>query len=201
VIERLISLALRFRAAVIASVLVLVAVGTWAFRTINLEAYPELTPNQVLVMTSAPGLSASEVENLISYPMETALLGLPETEDVRSISKAGVSVVTVTFVDGVDLYFARAQVQQRMQDVAMDLPAGYRPMLGPPATALGEAFQYLVESDRLSPIELRNLQEYVIRPRLRTIPGVADINSWGGMSQQFQVVTDPAKLAGYGLSL
>jgi cobalt-zinc-cadmium resistance protein CzcA len=201
VIERLISLSLRFRVAVIAGVLILVAAGTWAFQTIDLEAYPELTPNQVLVMTSAPGLSAAEVENLISYPMETALLGLPETEDVRSMSKAGVSVVTVTFMDGVDLYFARAQVQQRMQDVAMDLPAEYRPMLGPPATALGEAFQYLVESDRLSPIELRNLQDYVIRPRLRTIPGVADINSWGGMSQQFQVVTDPAKLAGYGLAL
>lgn len=200
-IDKIISLALRFRAAVIGFVLVLVAAGTWAFETINLEAYPELTPNQVLVMTSAPGLSASEVENLISYPMETALLGLPKTEDVRSISKAGVSVVTVTFTEGVDLYFARAQVQQRMQDVAMDLPGGYQPMLGPPATALGEAFQYLVESDRLSPIELRNLQDYVIRPRLRTIPGVADINSWGGMSQQFQVVTDPAKLAGYGLTL
>ncbi|HEY8164237.1 MAG TPA: efflux RND transporter permease subunit, partial [Gemmatimonadaceae bacterium] len=200
-INKLISLSLRYRVAVIAAVLVLVIAGTWAFRTINLEAYPELTPNQVLVMTSAPGLSASEVENLISYPMETALLGLPKTEDVRSISKPGVSVVTVTFADGVDLYFARAQVQQRMQDAAMDLPAGYQPMLGPPATAMGEAFQYLVESDRLSPIELRNLQDYVIRPRLRTIPGVADINSWGGIAQQFQVVTDPAKLAGYGLTL
>jgi cobalt-zinc-cadmium resistance protein CzcA len=200
-IDKLISLALRYRAAVIACVLVLVVAGTWAFRTLNLEAYPELTPNQVLVMTSAPGLSASEVENLISYPMETALLGLPKTEDVRSISKPGVSVVTVTFADGVDLYFARAQVQQRMLDAAMDLPVGYQPMLGPPATAMGEAFQYVLESDRLSPIELRNLQDYVIRPRLRTIPGVADINSWGGVSQQFQVVTDPAKLAGYGLTL
>jgi cobalt-zinc-cadmium resistance protein CzcA len=200
-IDKLISLALRYRAAVIAGVLIVVVVGTWAFRTINLEAYPELTPNQVLVMTSAPGLSASEVENLISYPMETALLGLPKTEDVRSISKPGVSVITVTFADGVDLYFARAQVQQRMQDAAMDLPGGYQPMLGPPATAMGEAFQYLIESDNLSPIELRNLQDYVIRPRLRTIPGVADINSWGGISQQFQVVTDPAKLAGYGLTL
>ncbi len=200
-INKLISLALRHRVAVIAGVLVLVAAGTWAFRTLNLEAYPELTPNQVLVMTSASGLSASEVENLISYPMETALLGLPKTEDVRSISKPGVSVVTVTFADGVDLYFARAQVQQRMQDAAMDIAGGYQPMLGPPATAMGEAFQYLVESDRLSPIELRNLQDYVIRPRLRTIPGVADINSWGGISQQFQVVTDPAKLAGYGLTL
>jgi cobalt-zinc-cadmium resistance protein CzcA len=167
----------------------------------NFEAFPDLTPNQVLVMTAAPGLSAAEIENLISYPIETAMLGLPKTEDVRSTSKPGVSVVTVTFSDDVDLYFARAQVQQRMQDAAMDLAGGYQPMMGPPATAMGEAFQYLVESDRLSPIEIRNLQEYVIKPRLRTIPGVADVNSWGGMAQQFQVLTDPAKLAGYGLTL
>lgn len=200
-INKLISLSLRFRAAVIVAVLLLVAAGTWAFATLNLDAFPDLTPNQVLVMTSAPGLSANEVENLITYPMETALLGLPRTEAVRSISKPGVSVVTVQFDDDVDLYFARAQVQQRMLDAAMDLSGEFQPMLGPPATAMGEVFQYLVESDSLSPIEIRNLQEYVIKPRLRTIPGVADINSWGGMVQQFQVLTDPAKLAGYGLTL
>lgn len=200
-INRIISLALRFRAAVIASVLLLVAGGIWAFATINVEAFPDLTPNQVLVMTDAPGLSAAEVENLISYPLETAMLGLPNTEDVRSVSKPGVSVVTITFTDDVDFYFARAQVQQRMLDAAMDLPGGYQPMLGPPATAMGEAYQYLVETDRLSPVEIRNLQEYVIKPRLRTIPGVADVNAWGGEVQQFQVLTDPAKLAGLGLTL
>jgi cobalt-zinc-cadmium resistance protein CzcA len=200
-IDTLIGLALRFRLAVIAAVLLLVAGGAWAFATITFDAFPDLTPNQVLVMTSAPGLSANEVENVVSYPMETALLGLPRTTNVRSISKAGVSVITVTFDDDVDFYFARAQVQQRMVDAAMDLPAGYQPMLGPPATAMGEIFEYLVESATLSPIELRNVQEYLIKPRLRTLPGVADINTWGGMVQQFQVVADPAKLAGYGIAL
>ena len=200
-INRVIHLALRFRAAVIAAVLVFVAAGIWAFATINVDAFPDLTPNQVLVMTGAPGLSAAEVENLISYPMETALLGLPSTEGVRSISKPGVSVVTVTFSDDVDMYFARTQVQQRMQNAAMDLSGNFQPMLGPPASAMGEAFQYLVESDSLSPIDIRNLQEYTIKPRLRTIPGVADVNSWGGMAQQFQVLTDPSKLAGFGLTL
>jgi len=201
VINHLISLSLRFRAAVIGAVLLLVAVGAWAFATINVDAFPDLTPNQVLVMTGAPGLSASEVENLISFPIETEMLGLPRTEDVRSISKPGVSVVTVTFGDDVDLYFARSQVQQRMQDAAMDIAGGYQPMLGPAASAMGEAFQYLIESESLSPAEIRNLQEYTIKPRLRTIAGVADINSWGGMAQQFQVITDPARLAGYGLTL
>jgi heavy metal efflux system protein len=200
-IKYLISFSLRFRAAVVGGVLLLIAAGTWAFATINVDAFPDLTPNQVLVMTGAPGLSAAEVENLISFPIETAMLGLPRTESVRSISKPGVSVVSVTFADNVDLYFARAQVQQRMQDAAMDISGGYQPMLGPPATAMGEVFQYLIESESLSPIEVRNLQEYTIKPRLRTIPGVADINSWGGMAQQFQVITDPARLAGYDLTL
>ena len=200
-INSIIDFALRFRGAVIAGTLALVAAGIWAFSTITFDAFPDLTPNQVLVMTSAPGLSTEEVEKLISYPMETAMLGLPRTQDVRSLSKAGVSVVTITFNDDVDLYFARTQVQQRMLDAAMDLPSGLQPMLGPAASAMGEAFQYLVESTTLSPIEIKNLQEYVIRPQLRTIPGVADINSWGGMVQQFQVQVDAAKLAGFGLSL
>lgn len=200
-INSIIDFALRFRGAVIAGTLALVAAGLWAFSTITFDAFPDLTPNQVLVMTSAPGLSTEEVEKLISYPMETAMLGLPRTQDVRSLSKAGVSVVTITFNDDVDLYFARTQVQQRMLDAAMDLPPGLQPMLGPAASAMGEAFQYLVESATLSPIEIKNLQEYVIRPQLRTIPGVADINSWGGMVQQFQVQVDAAKLAGFGLSL
>jgi cobalt-zinc-cadmium resistance protein CzcA len=144
--------------------------------------------------------------------MEIAMLGLPRTKEVRSISKAGLSVVIVTFDDDVDLYFARAQVQQRMLDAISQLPPGAEPMLGPPATAMGEVFEYLVEldsagssgsqsSDSLALVELTNVQEYTIRPLLRTVPGVAEVNSWGGMPQQFQVNANPAKLAGYGLTL
>jgi heavy metal efflux system protein len=200
-IERLIGAALRFRVAVIALVLLLVVGGVWAFAHINFDAFPDLTPNQVQVITVAPGLSPNEVENLVSYPMETAMMGLPRTRGVRSISKAGISVVTVSYDDDVDMYFARAQVTQRMQDAAGNLPAGFQPGLGPPATPMGEVFQYLVESDSLSLMDLKNLQEYTIKPMLRTIPGVAEVNSWGGMVQQFHVHADPSKLAGYGLSL
>ena len=146
-------------------------------------------------------LSPAEVENLVSYPMETAMMGLPRTQGVRSISKAGISVVTVSYEDDVDMYFARAQVTQRMQDAAGSLPAGYQPSLGPPATPMGEVFQYLVESNTHSLMELKTIQEYTIKPLLRTIPGVADVNSWGGMVQQFHVLADPNKLAGYGLTL
>ncbi len=200
-VERLIATALRFPVAVIGTTLVLIIAGIWALANLNVAAFPDLTPNQVQVITTAPGLSPNEVENLVSYPMETAMMGLPRASGVRSISKAGLSVVTVSYQDDVDLYFARAQVQQRMQDAVRELPAGAEPRLGPPATPMGEVFQYLVESDSLSLMELRTLQEYTIKPLLRTIPGVAEVNSWGGLVQQFHVLTDPSKLAGYGLTL
>jgi len=205
-IERLIGFALRRRVAVIAATLVMAGAGAWAFVTLNTDAFPDLTPNQVLVMTTAPGLSPEEAEQQITYPMEIAMLGLPRTTGVRSVSKVGLSVVTVTFEDGVDLYFARAQVQQRMLDAMAQLPAGAQPMLGPPATALGEVLQYLVETDSgvtdsAGLIELTNVQEYIIKPQLRTVPGVASVNSWGGMPLQYEVLADPSRLAGYELTL
>ncbi|HKG32968.1 MAG TPA: CusA/CzcA family heavy metal efflux RND transporter [Gemmatimonadales bacterium] len=200
-INRVLAGALRFRAAVIGCTLVLVVSGTWAVSRINVDAFPDLTPNQVQVITVTPGLSPAEVENLVSYPLETAMMGLPRTRGVRSISKAGISVVTVSYDDDVDMYFARAQVTQRMQDAAGSLPAGFQPSLGPPATPMGEVFQYLVESKTLSLMDIRTIHEYTIKPLLRTVPGVAEVNSWGGMVQQFQVLTEPSKLAGYGLTL
>ncbi|MEO8563522.1 MAG: CusA/CzcA family heavy metal efflux RND transporter [bacterium] len=200
-IEHVLALALRFRLAVIGATLVIIAAGTWALAHLNFDAFPDLTPNQVQVISVAPGLSPNEVENLVSFPMETAMMGLPRTSGVKSISKAGISVITISFNDDVDLYFARAQVTQRMQDAQGALPSDVSVQLGPPATPMGEIFQYLLESDSASLMELRNLQEYTIKPLLRTIPGVADVNSWGGMVQQFHVLADPSKLAGYGLTL
>lgn len=207
IIEWLIATSIKHRLVVVAATLLLAAAGIWAFATLTTDAFPDLTPNQVIVMTTATGLSPVEAEQELSYPMELAMLGLPRTAEVRSISKAGLSVVTVTFDDDVDLYFARAQVQQRMLDAMSQLPPGAQPMLGPPATAMGEVFEYLVERDstvaadssRL--VDLTNLQEYTIKPLLRTVPGVADVNTWGGMPQQFQVNADPSKLAGYGITL
>ncbi|MGH7711646.1 MAG: efflux RND transporter permease subunit, partial [Gemmatimonadaceae bacterium] len=205
-IERLIDASIRHRVAVIGGTLVLAGAGVWAFATLNTDAFPDLTPNQVLVMAEAPGLSLVEVENQVTYPLEIAMLGLPRTDGVRSISKAGLSVVTLTFEDDVDLYFARAQVQQRMQDAMASLPDGVEPMLGPPATAMGEVFQYLVEAesgarDTLTLLSLTNVQRYLIAPMLRTVPGVASINAWGGLLQRFEVLADPSKLAGFDLTL
>ncbi len=209
-IDGIIGGAIRHRVAVIAGTLVIAMAGVWAFATLTTDAFPDLTPNAVIVMTSVAGLSPVETEQQVTYPMEVAMLGLPRTQGVRSISKVGLSVVTVTFDDDVDLYFARAQVQQRMQDAMAQLPPGAEVMMGPPATAMGEIFEYLVEpdsgaevtaTDSASLINLTNVQEYTIRPLLRTVPGVADVNSWGGMLQQFQVNADPVKLAGYGITL
>ena len=204
--DRLIAASLRHRLLVIGATLTLAASGIWAFTTLNTDAFPDLTPNQVLVMTEAAGLSPVEVEQQVTYPMEVAMLGLPRTQGVRSISKVGLSVVTVTFDDDVDLYFARAQVQQRMLDAAPQLPAGSQPMLGPAGTAMGEVFEYLVEPtgdarDSLTLIDLTKVQEYTIKPLLRTVAGVASVNTWGGMPQQLQVNADPTKLAGYGITL
>src|SRR5882724_7428501 len=179
-IDRLIAASLRHRAVVVGATILLAAAGLWSFATLNTDAFPDLTPNQVLVMIEVPGLSPLEVEQQVTYPIEVAMLGLPRTTDVRSISKVGLSVVTVTFEDDVDLYFARAQVQQRMQDALTSLPANAEVMLGPPATAMGEVFQYLVERvdslgdsatsggvDTLSLIELTNVQEYIVKPLLK----------------------------------
>jgi cobalt-zinc-cadmium resistance protein CzcA len=200
-IDHLIAAALRFRILVIAGVCALVAAGAWAFTHLTVDAFPDLTPNQVDVLTVAPGLSPSEVENLVSYPLETAMMGLPRTTKIQSVSKAGISVVTVSLDDDVDMYFARAQVQQRMQDAMDTLPQGIRPMLGPAATAMGEVYQYLVESDSVSLIDLKNIQEYTVKPFLRTIPGVADISAWGGLVQEYQIQVDPQRLAAYGVTL
>lgn len=211
-IDWLITASLRHRIGVLAATVALVVAGGWALASLNTDAFPDLTPNQVLVMTSVPGLSPVEVEQQVTYPMEIAMLGLPRTTGVRAISKAGLSVVTVGFEDGVDLYFARALVQQRMQDARASLPEQAEPMLGPPSTAMGEVFQYLVEStdsagppregtDTLTLLALTNAQEYIVKPLLRTVTGVADVNTWGGMLQQFEVLADPTRLAGHELTL
>src|SRR3954465_1980222 len=187
-INGLIAFSLNHRRGVLAATFALAAAGIWAFQTLNTDAFPDLTPNSVIVMTTVPGLSPVETEQQVTYPMEVAMLGLPRTQGVRSISKVGLSVVTVTFDDDVDLFFARAQVQQRMQDAMGQLPDGAEAMMGPPGTAMGEMFEYLVEPDSATPppatdsaplIALTNVQEYLIKPQLRTVPGVADVNTWG----------------------
>jgi len=199
-LNRVIDFTLAYRWLVLVGILALLGVGGYALYTIPVEAFPDLTNNQVVVVTDAPALPPSEVEQLVTYPIERAMLGLPNKEEVRSLSKLGLSMVTVVFDDAVPMYFARQLVSERLQQVSSLLPQGIQPVLGLPSTAFGELYQYTL-SGPMSPIELKDLHEWVIKGQLRTIPGVSEINAWGGQTKQFQVIVDPALLEQYGLSL
>ena len=199
-LNRIIDLTLQYRWLVVAGILALLAAGGYALYTIPVEAFPDLTNNQVVIVTEAPSMPPTEVEQLVTYPIERSMLGLPNKEEVRSLSKLGLSMVTVVFDDSVAMYFARQLVSERLQQTSSQLPQGIQPVLGLPATAFGELYQYTL-SGPMSPIELKDLHEWVIKPQLRTVPGVSEINAWGGQTKQYQVIVDPALLEQYGLSL
>src|SRR5947209_1615700 len=199
-LNRIIDFTLAYRWLVLIGILILLAGGGYALYTIPVEAFPDLTNNQVVVITEVPSFPPSEVEQLVTYPIERSMLGLPNKEEVRSLSKLGLSMVTVVFDDSVPMYFARQLVSERLQQISSMLPANVQPTLGPPATAFGELYQYTL-SGPMSPMELKDLHEWVIKGQLRTIPGVSEINAWGGQTKQFQIVVDPLLLQQYGLTL
>lgn len=174
--------------------------GVYALYTMPVEAFPDLTNNQVTVVTEAPSMPPTEVEQLVTYPIEQAMMGMPKQQEVRSLSKLGLSIITVVFEDSVSMYFARQMVNERLQQVGDQLPAGVQPRLGLPATAFGELYQYTL-SGPLSTMELKDIQEWQIKRQLRTVPGVSEINNWGGEVKQYQITVDPALLSQYGLTL
>ena len=199
-LNRIIDATLEFRWLVLIGIVALLGVGGYALYTIPVEAFPDLTNNQVVVVTEAPGLPPTEVEQLVTYPIERAMLGLPNKEEVRSLSKLGLSMVTVVFTDAVPMYLARQLVGERVQQLSSQLPQGVQPQLGLPATAFGELFQYTLTGP-MNALELKDLQEWVIKGQIRTIPGVSEVNTWGGQTKQFQIVVDPVLLTQYGLTL
>jgi cobalt-zinc-cadmium resistance protein CzcA len=200
-IERFVAAALRQRLFVPLCVAALALTGVMAYRALPVEAFPDLTNNQVVVITEAPGLAAVEVEQRVTYPIETALMGAPNAEEVRSISKFGLSIVTVVFADDVPVYFARQLVSERLTDARGRIPEGLDPTLGPVATAFGEIYQYLVEGEGVDAMERKTLHDWTVRTRLRSVKGVSEINSWGGLTQQYHILVDPRQLERYGLSL
>ena len=199
-LNRIIDTTVAFRGFVLGGALALVALGAYALYTIPVEAFPDLTNNQIVVVTDAPAFPPTEVEQLITYPIERAMLGLPKKEEVRSLSKLGLSMVTVIFDDSVPMFQARQFVAERLQQIASSLPQGIQPVLSPPATAFGELFQYTL-SGPFNAMEMKDIQDWTIKNQLRTLPGVSDINSWGGESKQFQIKVDPVRLEQYGLTL
>ena len=200
-IESLIGWAIRQRWTVLALVAALVGVGVWSFRTLRVDAFPDLTNQQVQVLVEAPGLAPAEVERLVTFPIEVALNGLPKVTDIRSTSKYAFAIITVVFEDAVDLYFARTLISERLQKVRDELPPGTEAQLGPLAGATSEIYLYTLEGGGKDLTELRTIHDRVIRPQLRAIPGVAEINTFGGFVRQVQVVILPERLASYGLSV
>ena len=199
--QKLIEFSLRNRLFVIGGVLTIVGLGLFALMRVPFDAFPDLTGTRVEVITVAPGMAPEDVERLVTYPLESSLMGIQGADQVRSVSKFGLSLITVPFPDKMDIYFARTLVQQRLNDAKGSLPAGVEATLGPVSTPMGELYQYVVTSDSLTLTELKTLQEYTIRPRLRTVPGVSEVNTWGGYTEQIQVEVDPTRLTARRLTI
>ena len=199
--ERLISWSLANRPFVLFLAVVWLAVGFRSLSTLPIDAVPDVTNVQVTVNTEAIGLSPPEMESLITVPVETSLLGLPRVEEVRSLSKYGLSQVTVVFEEGTDLYFARQLVSERLTGAGDDFPPGAgQPAMGPIATGLSEIYQYELRGDESwDPMELRTLQDWFVKRQLLAVPGVTEVNSFGGLEKQYEVVIDPDRLQSYGL--
>ncbi len=209
-LERIIVASIAHRWLMMTLTLALVAVGIWSFTRLPIDATPDITNVQVQVNTAAPGYSPLEAEQRITYAVETVMAGLPRMEQVRSLSRYGLSQVTVVFEDGTDIYFARQQVSERLQQVKSQIPVGLDPQLGPIATGLGEIFMYTIDADPrarkpdgspYTAADLRTLQDWVIRPQLRNVPGVTEVNTIGGFQRQVHITPDPARLRALGFTL
>ncbi|HDZ37448.1 MAG TPA: efflux RND transporter permease subunit [Marinobacter sp.] len=175
--------------------------GLWAFRTLPIDAFPDIASPQVSIIIKAPGLAPTEVESRITFPIEMGMQGLPRQVVLRSMTKNALSIVTIDFEDGVDIYWARQQVTERLNQVWSELPDGVEGGLGPVTTPLGEGYMYRVQGVGYSNQELRRIQDWVIRPRLRSVAGVAEVNSLGGDVKVFEVVANQDALMAYGLSI
>ena len=203
-LNHLIGFSLRHRWLVLIAVAGLGALGLYNYHLLPIDAVPDITNTQVQINTEAAGYSPLEAEQRITFPMETAMAGIPRLDYTRSISRYGLSQVTVVFEDGTDIYWARQLISERIAEVKERLPRGIEPRMGPIATGLGEIFMYTVsasEDSGLGPMELRTVQDWIVRPQLRNTPGVVEVNTIGGYSKQYHVLPDPDKLFAYDLTL
>ena len=199
-LNRLIQFALAQRLFVLLAAALLAAAGWFAFQRLPIDAFPDVSSTQVKVIMKAPGMTPEEIETRIAIPIEVEMLGIPDQRMLRSVSKYGLVDVTIDFQDGTDIYWARQQVAERLNGILVDLPEGISGGMAPITTPLGEMFMFTVEADNMSIAERRSLLDWVIRPALRAVPGVADVNALGGVVRSFEVVPDPVKLAAIGLS-
>ncbi|AJP48586.1 cation transporter [Rugosibacter aromaticivorans] len=208
--ERIIRFAIEQRWLVLLAVFGMAGLGIFSYQQLPIDAVPDITNVQVQINTEASGYSPLESEQRVTYPIETVMAGLPRLQETRSISRYGLSQVTVIFKDGTDIYFARQLVSERIQEARSKLPDGLVPSLGPISTGLGEIYTWTVESEEnarkpdgtlYTPMDLREIQDWIVKPQLRNVPGVTEINSIGGYAKEFQVAPQPDRLVAYGLSL
>ncbi|MBD8573998.1 CusA/CzcA family heavy metal efflux RND transporter [Pseudomonas syringae] len=208
--ERLIQFAIEQRIVVMLAVLLMAGLGIASYQKLPIDAVPDITNVQVQINTAAPGFSPLETEQRITFAIETAMAGLPGLQQTRSLSRSGLSQVTVIFKEGTDLFAARQWVSERLQNARQQLPTGVDAVMGPVSTGLGEIFLWTVEArdearkpdgTPYTPTDLRVIQDWIIKPQLRNVPGVAEINTIGGFARQFQIAPDPRKLAAYKLTL
>jgi cobalt-zinc-cadmium resistance protein CzcA len=209
-LERILAFSIRHRGLVLVAALGMAGLGVAAFQRLPIDAVPDITNVQVQVNTPVPALSPLEVESQVTFPVETSLAGLPRVEQVRSLSRYGLSQVTVVFEDGTDIYRARQLVSERLQEARENLPEGLgQPVMGPIATGLGEIYLWSIEADSsarrsdgrpYTDADLRTLQDWVVKPQVLTVPGVTEVNSIGGHERQFHITPDPDRLIAHGLS-
>ena len=208
-IDKLIQYSIARRWLVMFFVLIISALGVWNYQNLPIDAVPDITNVQVQINTEAPGYSPLEVEQRITYLVELSITGLPYVESTRSLSRYALSQVTVVFEKGTDIYFARNLINERLQQAKSDMPSGIEPVMGPVATGLGEIFHYAVHADsdarqdngeKYDATALRTLQDWVIRPQLRLVPGVTEINTIGGFEKEFHITPDPTRLLAFELT-
>jgi cobalt-zinc-cadmium resistance protein CzcA len=200
-ITRLIQFALAQRSFILILAALLSGVGWYAFKQIPIDAFPDVASTQVKIILKAPGMTPEEVENRVAVPIETEMLGIPKQEMLRTTVKYGIVDITLTFKDGTDIYWARQQVAERLAGVMSALPATLEGGMAPITTPLGEMFQFTVDNPNMSLMERKSLLDWVIRPALRTVPGVADVNVLGGVSRSYEVVPDPIRMAAAGITI
>lgn len=208
-LERIVSLTLKQKSFVLLAVAIMIAFGLYAYKTLPIDAFPDVSNVQVEVLSNAPSLSALEIERFVTYPIEMAMRGIPKVVQMRSVTKFGLSVVTIVFQDDADLYFVRQLVFERLAEAKASLPEGVEVEMGPVATAMGEIYQYTLEGNVPSDskdqtkylTDMRTVQEWVIAPLLKSVPGISEINSFGGFFKQYQIVVRPERLLGYNLTL
>lgn len=206
-LEKIVAYTLKQKGMIVFLALLIIAAGLYSWLKLPIDAFPDVTNIQVEIVSHADGLSALEIERNVTYPIEMAMRGLPDIEQMRSVTKFGLSIVTIVFKDSVDIYFARQQVFERLAEAREKVPKGVEVAMGPMATAMGEIYQYTLEGkmpadpqQKISYLtHLRTLQEWIITPQLKSVAGVNEINSFGGYFKQYQVIVSPEKLVKYGV--